>query len=141
MVVTSSRQEAYRWAVEMSKYIENKGWSDDFQTLVAFSWSLSIPGVGEVTEVSMDGLSDVETAFKDSDADYRVLIVASNFQTGFDHPRLCAMYVDNVLGGVDAVQTLSRLNRIYNGTTKKPTPMVVDFVNNPASILNSLKTY
>ena len=141
MVVTSSRQDAYRWAVEMSKYIEHKGWADEFQTLVAFSGSLSIPGVGEVTEVSMNGLSDVETAFKDSDADYRVLIVASKFQTGFDEPRLCAMYVDKVLSGVAAVQTLSRLNRVYHGTTEKPAPMVVDFVNNPAGILDSFKTY
>lgn len=138
MVVTSSRKEAYRWAVEMSKYIENKGWADDFQTLVAFSGSLSIPGVGEVTEVSMNGLLDVETAFKDSDTDYRVLIVASKFQTGFDEPRLCAMYVDKELSGVAAVQTLSRLNRIFPG---KPAPMVVDFVNNPAGILEAFKTY
>lgn len=138
MVVTSSRKEAYRWAVGMSKYIEHKGWADEFQTLVAFSGSLSIPGVGEVTEVSMNGLDDVETAFKDSDADYRVLIVASKFQTGFDEPRLCAMYVDKVLSGVAAVQTLSRLNRIFPG---KPAPMVVDFVNNPAGILEAFKTY
>lgn len=138
MVVTSSRKEAYRWAVGMSKYIEHKGWADEFQTLVAFSGSLSIPGVGEVTEVSMNGLDDVETAFKDSDADYRVLIVASKFQTGFDEPRLCAMYVDKLLSGVAAVQTLSRLNRIFPG---KPAPMVVDFVNNPAGILEAFKTY
>lgn len=137
MVVTSSRKAAVHWAREMNRYINEKGY--EFHSLVAFSDAVRMEDEPEpVTEVSMNGKSDVERAFKDDDLDYRVLIVANKFQTGFNEPRLCAMYVDKHLSGVATVQTLSRLNRIY---PNKPAPMVVDFVNDPELIEADFKRY
>ena len=96
MVVTSSRKAAVRWAREMNRYITEKGY--EFHSLVAFSDAVRMEDEPDpVTEVSMNGESDVERAFKDDDLDYRVLIVANKFQTGFNEPRLCAMYVDKHL--------------------------------------------
>src|SRR5699024_11131152 len=109
-------------------------------TLVAFSGPLTY-GEGEdaveVTEASMNGVRDTAIHFREND-DAKVLIVANKFQTGFDEPRLCAMYVDRKLSGVQAVQTLSRLNRVF---PDKPNPMVVDFINEPETILDSFKPY
>ena len=137
MVVTSSRKAAVHWAREMNRYINEKGY--EFHSLVAFSDAVRMEDEPEpVTEVSMNGESDVERAFKDDDLDYRVLIVANKFQTRFNEPRLCAMYVDKHLSGVATVQTLSRLNRIYSN---KPAPMVVDFVNDPELIEADFKRY
>ena len=137
MVVTSSRKAAVRWSDEMNKYIAQKGY--DFRSLVAFSDAVRVDEDSEpVTEVQLNGVSDVEQAFKNDDMDYRVIIVANKFQTGFNEPRLCAMYVDKQLSGVTTVQTLSRLNRIFPG---KPTPMVVDFVNDPQLIVKDFRRY
>lgn len=137
MVVTSSRKAAVRWSEEMNRYIASKGY--EFQSLVAFSDAVRVDDDAEpVTEVQLNGVSDVERAFKDDEMDYRVIIVANKFQTGFNEPRLCAMYVDKQLSGVTTVQTLSRLNRIYPG---KPTPMVVDFVNDPELIVKDFQRY
>ncbi|MEA5119323.1 MAG: DEAD/DEAH box helicase family protein [Propionicimonas sp.] len=135
MVVTSSREEAHRWSQKMNDYIAEKGYSD-MRTLVAFSGSLTADD-GTVTETSLNGLSDTAKAFREGD-DYRVLIVADKFQTGFDEPRLMAMYVDKKLSGIATVQTLSRLNRTSPGKTA---PMVVDFQNTPASIQADFKMY
>ena len=137
MVVTSSRKAAVRWSDEMNKYIAQKGY--DFSSLVAFSDAVRVDEDSEpVTEVQLNGVSDVEQAFKNDDMDYRVIIVANKFQTGFNEPRLCAMYVDKQLSGVTTVQTLSRLNRIFPG---KPTPMVVDFVNDPELVVKDFQRY
>lgn len=136
MVVTSSRIEAYRWSEKMNDYIAEKGYSD-MRTLVAFSGSLTADDGSTVTETSLNGLSDTAKAFREGD-EYRVLIVADKFQTGFDEPRLMAMYVDKKLSGIATVQTLSRLNRTYPGKTA---PMVVDFQNTPASIQADFKMY
>lgn len=83
----------------------------------------------------MNGARATALHFREND-DAKVLIVANKFQTGFDEPRLCAMYVDRKLSGVQAVQTLSRLNRVF---PDKPKPMVVDFINEPDAILESFK--
>lgn len=137
MVVTSSRKAAVRWSEEMNRYIQSNGY--DFRSLVAFSDAVRVDENSEpVTEVQLNGVSDVERAFKDDEQDYRVIIVANKFQTGFNEPRLCAMYVDKQLSGVTTVQTLSRLNRIHEN---KPTPMVVDFVNDPEMIIKDFKRY
>ena len=137
MVVTSSRKAAVRWSEEMNRYIQSNGY--DFRSLVAFSDAVRVDENSEpVTEVQLNGVSDVERAFKDDEQDYRVIIVANKFQTGFNEPRLCAMYVDKQLSGVTTVQTLSRLNRIHEN---KPTPMVVDFVNDPEMIVKDFKRY
>ena len=135
MVVTSSRLEAYRWFEAMNSYIDKQGYTD-IRALVAFSGSLESDDGETVTEASLNGRGDTARAFREED--YKVLIVANKFQTGFDEPRLTAMYVDKKLSGIAAVQTLSRLNRTYLGKTA---PMVVDFQNTPASIEDDFKMY
>ena len=136
MVVTSSRMEALSWSRKMDEYIASQGYND-MRTLVAFSGSLTDETGETVTEASLNGRSDVAKAFREQGI-YRVLIVANKFQTGFDEPRLTAMYVDKKLSGIATVQTLTRLNRIYPG---KAAPMVVDFRNSPPSIEEDFKLY
>lgn len=136
MVVTSSRMEALNWSRKMDDYIASKGY-DDMSTLVAFSGTLKDESGEDVTEISVNGHSDVARAFREEGV-YKVLIVANKFQTGFDEPRLMAMYVDKKLTGVATVQTLSRLNRIHPGKTA---PMVVDFRNTPASVQKDFQLY
>jgi type I restriction enzyme R subunit len=141
MVVTGSRKEAVRWQKATRKYIADHGYKID--TLVAFSGEVIDPesGPDPFTENShelnprLNGL-DIRNAFKGDD--YQLLLVANKFQTGFDQPLLCAMYVDKKLGGIQAVQTLSRLNRCYPG---KDQTYVVDFVNDAADILAAFKPY
>jgi len=135
MVVTSSRMEALNWSRKMDAYIAEKGY--DLHTLAAFSGSLTDEDGETVTEVSVNGVSHVGRAFREEGI-YRVLIVANKFQTGFDEPRLVAMYVDKKLSGVATVQTLSRLNRIYPGKTA---PMVLDFRNTPAGVQKDFELY
>jgi len=141
MVVTGSRKEAVRWQKATRKYITDHGYK--IETLVAFSGEVIDldSGPDPFTEHSKElnpklGGQDIRTAFKGGD--YQLLIVANKFQTGFDEPLLCAMYVDKRLGGIQAVQTLSRLNRCYPG---KDQTYVVDFVNDPADILAAFKPY
>ena len=141
MVVTSSRLEAVRWQLAINKYIQDKGYT--IKTLVAFSGEVndkeSGPDPFKETTLEMNpGLKgrDIAEAFKGSE--YQILLVANKFQTGFDQPMLCAMYVDKKLAGIQAVQTLSRLNRCYPG---KDTTYVLDFVNNPSEVLESFKAY
>ncbi|MGO2424333.1 MAG: type I restriction enzyme subunit R domain-containing protein, partial [Brevibacterium aurantiacum] len=136
MVVTSGRKEAVLWSEKMNAYIADKGYVG-LETLVAFSGQVKNDAGEEVTEVSMNAVSDVARAFREED-EYKVLIVANKFQTGFDEPRLMAMYVDKVLTDITTVQTLSRLNRIYPG---KSAPMVVDFVNTPEGIQKDFARY
>jgi type I restriction enzyme R subunit len=149
MVVTSGRKEAVRYKLGFDKYISEKGYKK-IHAMVAFSgeveFSENDPNVGgllgdKFTETNMNpGLKgrDLRKAF-DSD-DYQVMIVANKFQTGFDQPKLCAMYVDKKLGGVECVQTLSRLNRTYPGKADSGT-FVLDFFNEPQDILESFQPY
>jgi type I restriction enzyme R subunit len=141
MVVTGSRKEAVRWQLAMRKYITEHGYK--IETLVAFSGEVvdQDSGPEPFTENSktlnpMLAGQSIRTAFKGDE--YSILLVANKFQTGFDEPLLCAMYVDKRLGGIQAVQTLSRLNRCYPG---KDQTYVVDFVNEPAEILAAFKPY
>lgn len=141
MVVTGSRKEAVRWQIATRKYISSHGYK--MNALVAFSGEVIDPESGSdpFTENSKDlnpklGGQGIREAFKSGD--YQLLLVANKFQTGFDEPLLCAMYVDKRLGGIQAVQTLSRLNRCYPG---KDQTYVVDFVNDPADILAAFKPY
>jgi len=141
MVVTGSRKEAVRWQKATRKYIADHGYK--IEALVAFSGEVIDPesGPDPFTENSKDlnpklAGQDIRTAFKSGD--YHLLLVANKFQTGFDEPLLCAMYVDKRLGGIQAVQTLSRLNRCHPG---KDQTYVVDFVNDPADILAAFKPY
>lgn len=137
MVVTDSRKAAVRYKIAMDKYIAEMGY-DDATSLVAFSGEVEDieSGLDKFTEHSMNpGVKDLRSAFDTEE--YRVMIVANKFQTGFDQPLLCAMYVDRPLSGVTAVQTLSRLNRFVPGKTT----MILDFVNEPDDILEAFKPY
>ncbi len=108
MIVTRSRMHAVRYRLAIDKYLAEQDYP--FKALVAFSGS--VPDGGKnYTEANMNGFSEVQTARTFDTADYRFLIVANKFQTGFDQPLLHTMYVDKKLAGVNAVQTLSRLNR------------------------------
>ena len=99
--------------------------------------SISPDGFTERSQTLNPGLKgDIREAFKGND--YQILLVANKFQTGFDQPLLCAMDVDRRLDGIQAVQTLSRLNRCHPG---KDTTYVVDFINDPDDILAAFKTY
>jgi len=141
MVVTSSRKEAVRYKVALDKYIKERNYQG-IQAMVAFSGIVDDDGEGipkEYTESNMNtGLKgrDMRKAF-DTD-EYQVMIVANKFQTGFDQPKLCAMYVDKKLSGVEAVQTLSRLNRTYPG---KEVVFILDFFNKPEEIKEAFEPY
>jgi type I restriction enzyme R subunit len=141
MVVVASRVEAVRWKLAIDKYIKEQGYK--LGTLVAFSGEVIDKESGpdpftEHTSTLNPGLKrrEIKEAFKGGD--YQILLVANKFQTGFDQPLLCGMYVDKRLAGIQAVQTLSRLNRAYPG--KKDT-YILDFVNDPAEVLDAFKTY
>ena len=141
MVVVSSRQEAVRWKLAIDKYIASKKYP--LRTLVAFSGEVNDPesGPDPFTENSptlnptLQG-RDMREAFKTDE--FQILLVANKFQTGFDQPLLCGMYVDKRLAGIQAVQTLSRLNRCYPG---KDTTYVLDFINDTTEILDAFRTY
>ena len=141
MVVTSSRKEAVRYKQSFDKYIQEKGYQS-IHALVAFSGEVEFEESNEkFTERNMNPQlkgRDLRKAF-DSD-DYQVMIVANKFQTGFDQPKLCAMYVDKPLGGVDCVQTLSRLNRTYPTKAETGT-FILDFINHPQDILEAFQPY
>jgi type I restriction enzyme, R subunit len=141
MVVVASRVEAVRWQLAIQKYIKEHGY--EIGTLVAFSGELSDAESGSdaFTETSrtlnpfLKG-RDIREAFKGDE--YQILLVANKFQTGFDQPLLCGMYVDKRLAGIQAVQTLSRLNRAYPG---KDTTYVLDFANDADEVLEAFKAY
>lgn len=129
MVVTSSRLHAVRYKQAIDRYITDKGY-DDIAALVAFSGKV-IDDAGEFTESGMNQFPESETAQRFDTDDYQVLIVAEKFQTGFDQPLLHTMYVDKTLTGLNAVQTLSRLNRIH---PNKDETFVLDFRNDAEAI-------
>jgi type I restriction enzyme R subunit len=132
MIVTKSRLHAVRYYTAMRDYLASKGYP--IKAVVAFSGEIN----GE-TESSLNGFSENQTAeVFDEQSDYKFLIVANKYQTGFDQPKLCAMYVDKKLGGVGAVQTLSRLNRTM---PKKENVFVLDFVNQADLIQKAFQPY
>ena len=144
MVVTSSRLHAVRYKQAFERYLEEKG-HKDVGVLVAFSGTVRDPETGlELTEPGMNVGKDgkhiseagLPAAF-DSD-DYQVLLVANKYQTGYDQPLLHTMYVDKRLSGVQAVQTLSRLNRTCPG---KEDTFILDFVNDTEEIRRSFQPY
>jgi type I restriction enzyme R subunit len=140
MVVTGSRLHAVRYKEAFDKYIAKKGYIG-IKTLVAFSGTVidpDIPGK-EYTEVGMNrGIKEKELPEKFATDDYQVLLVAEKYQTGFDQPLLHTMYVDKRLAGIQAVQTLSRLNRTHPG---KEDTFILDFVNETQEILDAFQPY
>lgn len=139
MVVTSSRLHAVRYKLAFDDYIKEKGYSG-IKSLVAFSGTVIDPDTQqEYTEVKMNGgIQESEVPEKFASDDYRVLLVAEKYQTGFDQPLLHTMYVDKRLAGIQAVQTLSRLNRTHPG---KEDTFVLDFVNETQEILDAFQPY
>ena len=137
MVVTSSRVSAVRYKNAFDKYIKDND-LNYLSSLVAFSGKVNDNGI-EHTEsnanIDLKG-RDMRKAFETNE--YQVMIVANKFQTGFDQPKLCAMYIDKKLGGVNCVQTLSRLNRTYEG---KEQTFIIDFTNTAEEIQSYFEPY
>lgn len=139
MVITASRQSAVKYRQALKAYITKKGYQD-IHALVAFSGKVKLPGDDtEYSEPEMNGFSE-DKLTKEFDKDkYNVLLVANKYQTGFDQPKLCAMYVLKKLKGVTAVQTLSRLNRICPPFEKHT--FILDFVNSYKAIKDAFAPY
>ena len=138
MVITASRQGAVKYRQAFEEYTKKKGY-DDIHALVAFSGKVTLPdNPMEYTEAGMNGFPE-DRLPKEFDGDYQVLLVANKYQTGFDQPKLCAMYVLKKLKGVSAVQTLSRLNRICPPFEKKT--FVLDFVNTYEEITDAFAPF
>ena len=139
MLVTSSRLHAKRYFDEFRKYIKEKGYENEIKVLVAFSGNVIDADYPEgVTEPQLTGYGEKELPEAFNKDEYKILIVADKYQTGFDQPLLHTMYVDKKLSGVKAVQTLSRLNRIYPG---KEDTFILDFVNDRETIFKSFQPY
>ena len=139
MVVTGSRLEAVRYKQSFDRYIQQKGYA--IKSLVAFSGTVQDDELAEVayTEEKMNlGIREKELPEKFATQEYQVLLVAEKYQTGFDQPMLHTMFVDKRLAGIQAVQTLSRLNRTH---PLKEDTFVLDFVNDRAEIREAFKTY
>jgi type I restriction enzyme R subunit len=139
MVVTGSRLEAVRYKQSFDRYIKEKGY--EIKSLVAFSGVVQddkIPDVTYTEEGMNHRVREKELPVKFASQEYQVLLVAEKYQTGFDQPLLHTMYVDKRLAGIQAVQTLSRLNRIH---PFKEDTFVLDFVNDREEIRNAFKTY
>lgn len=145
MVVTASRKEVVRWKLAIDKYIAEKGYG--LGTLVAFSGEVKDPESGPDPFTESSHLMNPNLRGRKLDEafgtdEFHILLVANKYQTGFDQPLLCAMYVDRRLAGIQAVQTLSRLNRAYEKDgIKKDTTYVLDFVNSSDAVLEAFQTY
>ena len=139
MVITASRAGAVKYHRAFEEYIEKKGYTD-IKSLVAFSGKVKLPDEEtEYTESFINGFSEERLPREFEKDENKVLLVANKYQTGFDQPKLCAMYVLKKLRGVNAVQTLSRLNRICPPFDKKT--FVLDFVNTYDEIVDAFKPY
>ncbi len=136
MIVTRSRLHAVRYRLALDRYLAERGYP--WKALVAFSGTVQDGGRG-YTESGMNGFPEAQTAKTLEQPEYRFLIVANKFQTGFDQPLLHTMYVDKKLGGVNAVQTLSRLNRTH--PPDKTGTMVLDFANESDEIKVAFEPY
>lgn len=139
MLVCGSRLHAKRYYEEFEKYIKKKGYENEIKILVAFSGKVIDDNAPDgVSEPEMTGYSEKELPTIFERNEYKILIVADKYQTGFDQPLLHTMYVDKKLSGVKAVQTLSRLNRMHPG---KEDTFILDFVNDRQTILDSFQPY
>jgi type I restriction enzyme R subunit len=139
MVVTGSRLEAVRYKQSFDRYIKEKGYP--IKSLVAFSGTVQddkLPTVSYTEEGMNNGIREKELPERFDSSEYQVLLVAEKYQTGFDQPLLHTMYVDKRLSGIQAVQTLSRLNRTH---PLKEDTFVLDFVNDREEIQESFKQY
>lgn len=139
MVITASRQAAVKYRQAFEDYISKKGYAG-IRALVAFSGKVKLPhDETEYTETSLNGFPEDRLTKEFNTDAYQVLLVANKYQTGFDQPKLCAMYILKKLRGVNAVQTLSRLNRICPPYDKKT--FILDFVNHYEDIKAAFAPY
>ena len=137
MVVTESRAGAVKYRQAFEDYVTKKGYKD-IKALVAFSGKVTVDDK-EYTEVGMNGVAEKSLPDEFDKDNYQVLLVADKYQTGFDQPKLCAMYILKKLHGVTAVQTLSRLNRICPPYEKKT--FILDFANDYNEITAAFSKY
>ncbi len=136
MVVTQSREHALRYWQQINRYIEANGHTD-VKALVAFSGDLDIDD--QVwTEAAANGFAETELPKRFDGEEFQILVVAEKYQTGFDQPKLVAMYVDKKLAGLQAVQTLARLNRTYPG---KERTFVLDFQNTAEDVKDAFAPF
>lgn len=139
MLVTGSRLHAKRYFEEFNRYIKAMGYQNQIKILVAFSGKVVDDNFPDgISEPQLTGFGEKQLPKVFEKEDYKLLIVADKYQTGFDQPLLHTMYVDKKLSGVKAVQTLSRLNRTYPG---KEDTFILDFVNDRETILYSFQPY
>ena len=139
MVITNSRESAVKYRQAFEEYINKKGYNN-IHALVAFSGKVKLKDdEKEYTEAGLNGFSEDKLPTEFEKDDYKVLLVANKYQTGFDQPKLCAMYILKKLRGVNAVQTLSRLNRICPPYDKKT--FILDFVNDYEDIQAAFSKY
>ena len=139
MVITNSRESAVKYRQAFEEYINKKGYNN-IHALVAFSGKVTFKDdEKEYTEAGLNGFSEDKLPTEFEKDDYKVLLVANKYQTGFDQPKLCAMYILKKLRGVNAVQTLSRLNRICPPYDKKI--FILDFVNDYDDIQKAFSKY
>ena len=135
MVVTSGVNRAIKYYMAISTYLEER--KSPYRALVAFSGEREFNG-RNVSEAILNGIPESKTKKTFKEDPYRFLVVAEKFQTGYDEPLLHTMYVDKILSGIKAVQTLSRLNRAHPG---KYDTFVLDFMNDTASIIMAFSDY
>ncbi|MCI5626240.1 MAG: DEAD/DEAH box helicase family protein, partial [Porphyromonadaceae bacterium] len=143
MFVSDSRASAVRYKKIFDNLIAEE-YGNEFKTLVAFSGEVELPDGSKYTEDKMNGWGIKDDKIRETfdTPEYRILIVADKFQTGFDQPLLHTMFVDKTLGGIQCIQTLSRLNRCYEkGGVKKEDTMVIDFRNDADSVQKAFQKY
>ena len=139
MVITQNIEAAIRYYNAITRLLEKKG--NPFKAVIAFSGNKMVDGI-EYTEASINGFSDNETRKQFNEDEYRLLVVANKYLTGFDQPKLTAMYVDKKLQSVMAVQALSRLNRSAPGLGKKTEDLfILDFFNTVDDIKNAFDQF
>ena len=136
MIVTQSREHALRYWQHINRYIQDKGYGD-LKALVAFSGDLNIDGT-DWTEATANGFPETELPKRFDTDEFQILVVAEKYQTGFDQPKLVAMYVDKKLAGLQAVQTLARLNRTFPGNKRT---FVLDFQNTMEDIKQAFSPF
>jgi len=139
MMVTQNIESAIRYYKSLKQILDEKG--NPFKIAVAFSGKKSVDGI-EYTEADINGFSEKDTRDKFDEDQYRILVVANKYLTGFDQPKLCTMYVDKKLQGVMAVQALSRLNRAADKLAKKTEDLfILDFFNTTEDIKNAFDPF
>jgi type I restriction enzyme R subunit len=138
MIVTQSREHAYRHYEAIKGYIKDNGYKN-LDALIAFSGSLTVDGQSH-TEAELNGFAENKLpGYFDTDA-YQVLVVANKYQTGFDQPKICGMYIDRKLDGLQCVQTLTRANRTFEGKSAESI-FIMDFQNTIEDIKEAFKPY